>query len=67
MNKKGNSDFEKIVAGFFGVIVILIILTSGIVKDIFGAFSVLGTLGGLLGFLFIIMIVLSIWEAFNRK
>ena len=75
MNKKGNSKFEKIIAMIFGIVVIILVLTSGLVAITIQAFSnafgTLGTLGalfgGLLGLLFIGMIVLSIWEAFNRR
>lgn len=75
MNRRGNSEFEKIVAMIFGAIVIIMVLTSGLVTITISAFSnafgTIGTLGalfgGLLGILFIMMIILSIWEAFNRR
>jgi len=71
MNKKGRNDIEGMLTLFFGIIIffifISIFISSGIMLQIFTAFSVFGAVGGLLSALFILMIIFSVWEAINRK
>lgn len=67
IGKKGRGEIESAVTLIFGIMIILIFLFSGIVSDISRAFEGFGALGALLSFLFILMIVVAIWEAFNKK
>jgi hypothetical protein len=66
MNKKGNSDFGEIVGGVLGVIIfvyiIFIIISSGVAGNIVSSFSALGAYGTLAGILFLIALMIGIWE-----
>jgi hypothetical protein len=54
-----------------GIIIFFIfiglIFSSGIISNFFEAFSVFGALGGVLALLFILMIIVSVWEAINKR
>ena len=67
MNKKGRGEVESAITLIFGIIITVIILSSGIVSDVFRAFSGFGALSGILAILFLLMIFFSIWEALKRK
>lgn len=66
-DKSGRGKIESIITAIFGTIIIIILLTSGFISQIFSAFSGFGSFGGILAILFILMIVLTIWEAFRKK
>jgi len=70
MNKKGRNEVEGAITLLFGIVIffifISIFLSSGIITSLFNAFSVFGALGGLLAFLFIVMVIISVWEAINK-
>jgi len=69
--KNARSEIEKAVTAIFGIIIffifIFVFLSSGVIPSIFEAFNVFGALGGFLAFLFILMIIISVWEAFNKR
>jgi len=71
MDKKGRNEIEKAITLIFGCVIfivfVIILFSSGIVSDIFKAFSIFGSLGILLSILFILMIVFAIWEALTKK
>jgi len=67
MDKKGRGELESAITTIFGVVVIIILLTSGFINQVFSAFEGFGAVGGILSILFILMIILAIWEAIRRK
>ncbi len=64
-NKKGNI---ALIAGFIiAGIVIVTLFTTGAVSNIFKAFSVFGSWGLVLGFLFILIIILGIINVVTKN
>ena len=67
MNKIGKGEIEQVVSAIFGIIIILILISSGFISQVFQAFNGLEAFGGVLSILFILMVIAVIWEAFKRK
>lgn len=72
MNRKGESDIEKgiILLGGIGVAIFFVVtvVKSGIYNEIVGSLTgVFGPIGGLLAFLFVVMIVVAIFENLKRR
>lgn len=67
MNKQGRSEIEKVVSTIFGIVIILVLISSGFISQTFQAFNGFEAFGGILAVLFILMIIVAILEAFKRK
>ena len=67
MNKLGRGELESAITTIFGIIIIVILFTSGFVSEIFSAFAGFGAYGGILSILFIFMVIGIIWEALKGK
>lgn len=66
-NKKGRGEIEKGVSFIFGIVIIIILISSGFIQQIFQAFSGFNAFGGILAIIFVLMVFVAIWEAFKRR